>query len=208
MLAYTGETMDTKKYMEIIRNAFGRGVFPHEMTWFLDLPGRGFIMSAKTVANRLPVASNATVLEVGPGSGYYSIEIAKKLVHGRLEILDIQKEMLEKCQSKLDRAGLQNYSTNLGDGKILPFNDNEFDAICMVTVFGEIEGRQEFLEESRRVLKPNGILSITEHHPDPDFEHAKGLQEEVEKHDFIMLQKLGWRWAYTANFSNQAMGQG
>ncbi|KPA11976.1 type 11 methyltransferase [Candidatus Magnetomorum sp. HK-1] len=199
--------MNLKKYIEIYRNAFGRGIFPHEMSWFLDMPGRGFIMSAKTVANRLPVASDAIVLEIGPGSGYYSAEVAKKLVHGRLEILDIQKEMLYKCQCRLDRAGVKNYSVNLGNGKTLPFSDNVFDAIYMVTVFGEIERRQEFLEESSRVLKPNGFLSITEHHPDPDFEHADVLQQEVEKHGFVLIQKLGWRWAYTANFSNMASDQ-
>ena len=43
--------------------AFGRGVFPHQLTWFLDLPGRGLIMSARTVAGRLPVKPDARVLE-------------------------------------------------------------------------------------------------------------------------------------------------
>jgi len=158
-------------------------------------------MSAKTVANRLPVSSSATVLEIGPGSGYYSVEVAKKLVHGRLEILDIQKEMLDKCKRKLDSAELINYGTHLGDGRTLPFEANVFDAIYMVTVFGEIENRQDFLMEAARVLKPDGVLSITEHHPDPDFEPSSNLQDSVESQGFTLVQKLGWRWAYTSNFS-------
>ena len=183
--------MNISKYLNIWSNAFGRGVFPHQMTWFLDLPGRGLIMSAKTVANRLPVSSSATVLEIGPGSGYYSVEVAKKLVHGRLEILDIQKEMLDKCKLKLDSAELRNYGTHLGDGRTLPFDANVFDAIYMVTVFGEIENRHDFLIEAARVLKPDGVLSITEHHPDPDFESSSILQDSVESQGFTLVQKLG-----------------
>lgn len=200
--------MNISKYLKIWSNAFGRGVFPHQMTWFLDLPGRGLIMSAKTVANRLPVSSSATVLEIGPGSGYYSVEVAKKLVHGRLELLDIQKEMLDKCKLKLDSAKLRNYGTHLGDGRTLPFDANVFDAIYMVTVFGEIENRHDFLIEAARVLKPDGVLSITEHHPDPDFEPSSILQDSVESQGFALVQKLGWRWAYTSNFFNHAKGRG
>lgn len=56
--------------LELFSRAFGRGVFPHQLSWVLDLPGRGVIMSAKTVADRLPVKPDAHILEVGPGSGY------------------------------------------------------------------------------------------------------------------------------------------
>jgi len=194
--------MNFGKYLNIFSRAFGRGVFPYQMSWVLDLPGRGLIMSAKTVANRLPVSYSAKVLEIGPGSGYYSLEVAKKIVHGRLDILDIQQEMLDKCKQKLDLAGLKNYETHLGDGKTLPFEDNVFDAIYMVTVFGEIENRKDFLMEAARVLKPNGVLSITEHHPDPDFETSTNLQNSVESFGFKLVQKFGWYWAYTLNFFN------
>jgi ubiquinone/menaquinone biosynthesis C-methylase UbiE len=195
--------MNFNNYLNILSKAFGRGVFPYQMSWILDLPGRGLIMSAQTLANRLPVSSSATVLEIGPGSGYYSVEVAKKILHGTLYILDIQKEMLDKCKQKLDLAGLKNYETHLGDGKTLPFEDHIFDAIYMVTVFGEIENRQDFLMEAARVLKPKGVLSITEHHPDPDFETSTNLQNSVESYGFTLGQKLGWKWAYTLNFFNR-----
>lgn len=178
---------------------FGRGVFPHQMTWVLDLPGRGLIMSARTVANRLPVKADAHVLEVGPGSGYYSVEVARRIPQGSLALLDIQPEMLEKCAAKLQAAGLGNFTTKQADGKSLPFEDESFDAIYMVTVFGEIEGRASFLSEARRVLKPDGVISITEHHPDPDFESAEQLAASLHEHGFLPQQKFGWRWAYTLN---------
>lgn len=187
--------------------AFGRGVFPHQMTWFLNLPGRGLIMSAKTVAERLPVKPDAQVLEIGPGSGYYSVEVARRIPDGALTLLDIQQEMLEKSASKLKAAGITNFFTKQSDAKSLPFENGAFDALFLVTVFGEIDARESFLQEAARVLKENGVLSITEHHPDPDFENAEKVAECLQRHGFVPLQKLGWRWAYTLNASKVGAGE-
>lgn len=169
------------------------------MAWFLELPGRGLIMSAETVAGRLPVAPDAHVLEIGPGSGYYSVHLARRIPQGSLTLLDIQPEMLDKSARRLRAAGIRNFSTQQADGQALPFEDDLFDAIVMVTVFGEIEGRGSFLSEASRVLKPGGVLSITEHHPDPDFEPAETVCGCLREHGFVPSQRLGWRWAYTIN---------
>ena len=191
--------MKLSEQITILKNAFGRGVFPHQMAWFLDLPGRGVIMSAQTVAERLPIKPDAQVLEIGPGSGYYSVAVAKRIPQGVLTLLDIQQEMLQTRATKLKAAGISNFLTPQSDGKSLPFVDNSFDALFMVTVFGEIEAQASFLAEAARVLKPGGVLSITEHHPDPDFETAEQVAATLQRHGFVPLQKLGWRWAYTLN---------
>ncbi len=200
--------MKLSERLNIWSRAFGRGVFPHQMTWFLDLPGRGLIMSAKTVAGRLPVAPDAAVLEVGPGSGYYSAAVARRIPRGMLTLLDIQPEMLAKSAARLQAAGLDNFVTRQSDGKALPFDDGSFDAIFLVTVFGEIAERESFLREAARVLKPGGVLSITEHHPDPDFEHAPQLARCLVEHGFVVSQKHGWRWAYTLNAEKRATAEG
>lgn len=191
--------MPIKQQINILSRAFGRGVFPHQMSWILDLPGRGLIMSADTVAGRLPVRPDAQVLEVGPGSGYYSLAVARRIPQGRLTLLDIQQHFLDQTARKLAAAGLSNFSTQQAQGPTWPFADHSFDAIFMVTVFGEIEWRDAFLQEVARVLKPGGTLSITEHHPDPDFESADRLAESLFSGGFEPVQTLGWRWAYTLN---------
>lgn len=198
--------MKLPEQLGIWSRAFGRGVFPHQLTWFLDLPGRGLIMSARTVAGRLPVKPDARVLEVGPGSGYYSVDVARRIPQGELTLFDIQQEMLDKSAEKLSAAGIGNFSCKQSDGKSLPFESGTFDAIFLVTVFGEIADRDGFLREAARVLKADGVLSITEHHPDPDFEHADTIAACLEEHGFVPLQTLGWRWAYTLNASKRCAG--
>jgi ubiquinone/menaquinone biosynthesis C-methylase UbiE len=169
------------------------------MTWILDLPGRGIIMSAQAVADRLPVGQSAQVLEVGPGSGYYSVSVARKIPKGELTLVDVQPEMLEKSATKLRAAGIENFRTECSDGKKLPVESDSFDAIFLVTVFGEIEDQESFLSEAFRVLKPGGVISITEHHPDPDFEPVDVVTQCVERYGFVRPEMLGWRWAYTLN---------
>ncbi len=191
--------MRLREHVALWSRAFGRGVFPHQLTWFLDLPGRGLILSARTVASRLPVSEQAQVLEIGPGSGYYSVEVARRLSRGHLSLLDIQAEMLDKCAARLHAAGLHNFSTHPADGGALPFPDACFDAIFMVTVFGEIEAREAFLGEAARVLRPGGVLSISEHHPDPDFELAETIAACLSRYGFRVGPRQGWRWAYTLN---------
>lgn len=199
--------MKISEQIDIWARAFGRGVYPHQMTWFLDFPARGLIMSARTVAGRLPVKPDARVLEIGPGSGYYSVQVAKRVPDGSLTLLDIQPEMLEKSSIKLNAAGISNFTTKQADGKLLPFGSESFDAIFLVTVFGEIEGRASFLSEASRVLKANGVLSITEHHPDSDFESADAVSICLQQYGFVPLQKLGWRWAYTLNAVKVSAGE-
>lgn len=199
--------MKFSEQIGIWSRAFGRGVYPHQMSWLLDFPGRGLIMSARTVAGRLPVKPDARVLEIGPGSGYYSVQVAKRIPDGALTLLDVQPEMLEKSASKLKAAGISNFTTKQGDAKLLPFESESFDSIVLVTVFGEIEGRASFLSEASRVLKANGVLSITEHHPDPDFESSDAVSLCLQQHGFVPLQKLGWRWAYTFNAVKVSAGE-
>ena len=186
--------------------ALGRGAFPHQMSWILDLPGREAIMSARMVADRLPVRPDARVLEIGPGSGYYSVQVARKIPDGELTLLDIQQPMLDKSAERLHAAGRTNFTTRQSDGKALPFDNGSFDAVFLVTVFGEIDARDSFLDEAARVLKPGGVLSITEHHPDPDFEPAEEVEACLVAHGFAPVQRLGWRWAYTVNATRGAAG--
>jgi len=106
--------------------------------------------------------------KVGPGPGYFSLKIAKFLSQGRLYLTDIQKEMLYYAVKRLQRNKINNVDYRLCNGTELPFENNLFDVIFMVTVLGEIENKKEYIEEFRRVLKNNGIVSVSEQAGDPD----------------------------------------
>ncbi|HKP75237.1 MAG TPA: class I SAM-dependent methyltransferase [Longimicrobiaceae bacterium] len=175
-------------------------VFPHRFARLLELPWRRLVLSPQALAARLPLRADSHVLEVGAGSGYYGVEVAKHVPRGRSVMFDVQPEMLERARAKTAAAGLSHAGFATADAAALPFAAATFDVVFMVTVFGELGDAGACLREARRVLRPAGTLSISEHLPDPDFSAFASVQRVVERNGFTVLDRLGPRWAWTANF--------
>ena len=95
------------------------------------------------------------ILEVGPGTGYYSLPVAEWLgPDGTLEILDLQQDMLDHTSGRAREAGLGNVVATQGDARSLPYGDDAFDGAFLVTVLGEVPDQQAALRELRRVVRP------------------------------------------------------
>jgi hypothetical protein len=72
---------------------------PYSQRLLLDLP-RPF-MRRQTLRDMLDVAPGERVLEVGPGIGYYSLDVARQLApDGRLDVLDLQRPMLDELMRR------------------------------------------------------------------------------------------------------------
>jgi len=189
------------RWFELIKHAFARGTFPHEMSFILELGWRNLLLSPQNLVNRLPLTKTSLVLEVGSGSGFYSVAVARTVPEGKLELLDLQKEMLAKARQKMESAGLKNvgYTLAQGDGRI-PFDDGNFDVVFMVTVLGEVKGQEFLIRETNRLLRRGGTLSVSEHLPDPDFVSSGKLRQLLENNGFRFNRRFGRSWAYTANY--------
>ncbi len=109
----------------------------------------------------LDVQSGESVLEIGFGTGYALVTLAKaaapKAVHG----IDLSPEMRVVTERRLMRAGLsQSVSMQTGDASRLPYGKNSFDAI-FISFTLELFDTPEIprvLDECRRVLKEGGRL--------------------------------------------------
>ncbi len=100
------------------------------------------------------------VLEVGPGTGYYTLDVAEWVgPDGEVEILDVQQEMLDHTKGRADERGASNITPTLADATAMPYEDASFDAAYLVTVLGEVPDQDAALRELARVLKPAGAWS-------------------------------------------------
>lgn len=113
----------------ILRRFFGKGIYPSQISFWLDFPLRRLILSPQKLADRLHLKANLKVLEIGAGSGYFSVEVARRIPQGHLELFDLQPEMLEKAHRKIEMAGLYNAGFTQGDAGNLPFKEDEFDVV-------------------------------------------------------------------------------
>ncbi|MET0052491.1 MAG: class I SAM-dependent methyltransferase [Candidatus Thiodiazotropha sp.] len=183
------------------KNSFsGKGVFPPKYAFTLLIPLRNLFLSPRTLIRRLSLREDQQVLEIGPGPGYFSVPVARKLHRGRLVLLDIQQEMLSYAKKRLDKRKLSNVDYVLTDGKSFDLDSGRFDRVFMVTVIGEVDHKADYLREIHRVMKEDGILSISELAGDPDKMSADELSTLVCGCGFTVSERFGNRLNYTMNF--------
>jgi ubiquinone/menaquinone biosynthesis C-methylase UbiE len=139
------------------------------------------------------------VLEVGPGTGYYSLPVAGWLEPGgRLDVLDVQQEMLDHTLERAGRQNIPNILPTLADARSVPFADGTFDAAYLITVLGEIPDQGAVLRELRRVVKPAGRIVVGELFGDPHMVTHAALRSRATASGLRVERKLGGRlWHFT-----------
>jgi ubiquinone/menaquinone biosynthesis C-methylase UbiE len=120
------------------------------------------------------------VLEIGPGTGYYTLDLAEWVgEEGRVEIFDLQQEFLDHVGARAAERGLANIVPTQGDATALPYEDDSIDAVVLTAVLGEIPDPGAALREIRRVLKPDGRLVVGELFGDPHFTTQASLRRQA-----------------------------
>ena len=109
------------------------------------------------------------ILEIGPGTGYYTLDLAEWVGDGTVAIFDIQQEMLDHTMGRARERGAGNVEPTRGDAAALPYESDSFDAVVLTTVLGEIPDREAAIAEIARVLRPGGRLVVGELFGDPHF---------------------------------------
>lgn len=172
---------------------------PYGLRLWVQVP-RPFLTPAR-LQEALRLMPGERVLEIGPGTGYYTPDLARAVGDGSVEILDIQQEMLDHTMGVVAALGITNVRAQRADALELPYPDGSFDAALMVTVFGEIPDGDAALREIGRVLKPGGRLVIGEIAlGDPHFSRLGSLCKRAESAGFQFAGRLGHPFAYFARF--------
>jgi ubiquinone/menaquinone biosynthesis C-methylase UbiE len=181
----------------------GKSPFPYQAAFMIDNPIRRALLKPARIVDKLSLAGSEHVLELGPGPGFFSVEIARRLTDGRLELFDIQPEMLEMAGRQLERAGLSDVGFTAGEASDgLPFPDNTFDVAFLAAVIGEVPDQQACLRSLGQVLKPGGRLVFVEMFPDPDRLSVPQLRGLAEPEGFEFAEATGNRWETIVRFRN------
>ena len=177
------------------------GVMGFEGAAWLERPEREQEESVTTAIEALDLKPGMVVADVGAGTGYYTIRMAKKVgPTGKVYANDIQQEMLDL----LAKRKAENVIPVLGtiDDPKLP--KACCDLIIMVDVYHELSQPQKMLRRMREELKPDGRLVLVEYRAeDPKVpikpEHKMSVavaKLEVEAEGFkfeTSIEKLPWQ---------------
>jgi SAM-dependent methyltransferase len=161
----------------------------------------------------LDVQPGAQVADIGAGSGYYTIRLARAAgPTGRVYAVDIQAGMLSRVQFNASRAGLKNVVPLLGavdDPKLKP---SSLDLVLMVDVYHEFSEPQKMLQHVREALKEDGRLVLLEYRtedPDvpilPDHKMTKAQIELEVEHEGFTLDRIydDLPWQHLAVFTKR-----
>ncbi len=144
-------------------------VCPVERSHGLDNIFRKLIHNPRKILGNY-IKEGMTILDIGCGPGFFSIEIAKMVGNsGKVIAADLQKGMLDKLESKIKgkeigkRIKLHKCTENrIGVSEKVDF------ALAFYVVH-EIPNQESFMTEVKSILKPNGLFFIIE----PSFHVSK-----------------------------------
>ncbi len=141
------------------------------------------------------------VLELGPGPGAFTLEIAGRVGDaGHVTAVDISPVMIAKLEAKITKSGVANITPRVAPAYELPLPDASIDRAFLMSVLGEIPDRARALAEVRRVLKPDGLLAVGEILPDPDFSLPQTIVRWCRPADFQLVDLNGNMLHYVAVF--------
>ena len=98
-------------------------------------------------------------LEIGSGTGYFSLNLLQAAVIGHATCSDISPGMLTTLRANADRLGISDrVDTVPTDAEALPFADQSFDLVLGHAVLHHLPDLARAFSEFHRVLKPGGTI--------------------------------------------------
>lgn len=140
-------------------------VCPWWLGYLLISPLRKLLQNPEKIIAPL-VHEGMTVVEIGPGMGFFTLEIAKKVAaSGRVIAIDIQPKMLEQLEQRAEKGKVrQRIETRLAKSDSLGMTDlaEAVDLVFAYAVVHELPDDRAFFREAFGVLKRNAVLFLAE----------------------------------------------
>jgi SAM-dependent methyltransferase len=168
---------------------------------WLERPDRETTEQPEKVLDALHIAPGSTVADIGAGTGYYSLRLAKRVgPQGRVLATDIQAEMLSRLRANMKKTGITNIEPILCTPTDAKLPAGQLDLALMVDVYHELARPEETIAQVRRALKPHGRLVLIEYRgEDPAVpikpEHKMTLRQVREE-----IEPLGFQVQHIFDF--------
>jgi ubiquinone/menaquinone biosynthesis C-methylase UbiE len=178
---------------------------PYGQRFWVEAPHP--IVTRQRLRSVLAPTPGERLLEIGPGTGYYTFDMAEWIgPGGRVEIFDLQQEFLDHVMRGAMGRGLSNIFPTQGDATALPYEDASVDGVVLTAVLGEIPDPGAALREIRRVLRPGGRLIVGELFGDPHFTTIGSLREQAAPAGLALQQRSGNWFGYFARLTPEENG--
>jgi ubiquinone/menaquinone biosynthesis C-methylase UbiE len=173
---------------------------PYGQRFWVEMPHP--LITRARLREALDPKPGERILEVGPGTGYYAVPVAGWLAPGgTLELLDLQREMLDHTLRRAAQERVDGIVATQADATRMPYEDASLDGAYLVLVLGEIPDQEAALRELHRVVRPGGRVVVGELFGDPHWVAPGALERRGEAAGLRLERRLGTPLGYFARFA-------
>jgi ubiquinone/menaquinone biosynthesis C-methylase UbiE len=127
----------------------------------LDSPERKKILPVDKALNIIGIEKNMVIADIGCGTGYFSIPIAKAIgSDSRLYAVDISKEMLLETEKKANEEKISNIILVEASENSFNLEESSCDMVFSSTVLHELQSPQDFLIQCKKTINEKGSIII------------------------------------------------
>jgi ubiquinone/menaquinone biosynthesis C-methylase UbiE len=169
-------------------------------------PYRNRVQPPSMIVDAIDAKPGMTVVEVGCGSGLYTVAVAKAVQpDGLVYAVDIQEGMLEKLRARMKRDGVENITPVLADAEgQIPLDDGIADAVFSVAVIPEIPDPVKAIEQIKRLMADEGVFAEAELLLDPDYPLRRTVIKWAREAGLVLEKKTGNAFRYVLVFKKEA----
>lgn len=158
-----------------------------------DDPEREAWQKPHEVIRALSLPRDATVADIGSGTGYFAVRLARAVPQGRVLGVDIEPEMVRYLNERAKREGLANLTAQTG-GADDPRLPALMDLVIVVNTYHHIGAAEQYFRGVRDALKPGGRLAIIDFDPDapidvPNRVSPEQVKQELGRAGFELAQE-------------------
>ena len=118
----------------------------------------------ETALDKIGFRPGMTVADVGAGSGYFTVRLAKRVgTAGKVYAVEVQPEMMSILRRRIASEKLGNVETILGTESDPKLPKNSVDLLLMVDVYHEFSQPRTMLQRMKEALKNDGRLVLLEY---------------------------------------------
>jgi len=130
-----------------------------------DDPKRDAWQKPHEVIQALALTPDAVVADIGSGTGYFAVRLARMVPKGRVYGVDTEPDMVKYLTERAKKEGLGNL-TALRASPGNPQLPEKTDIVVLVDVYHHIGNREHYFGGLRDSLKPGGRVAVIDFRPD------------------------------------------
>ena len=147
----------------------------------LEDPQRAAWQKPDQVVRVLRLRRGERVADVGAGTGYFSIPVAKAVgPRGRVYAVDVARQMIDYVSERARREGLKQVVPILAPSNRPSLPDAGVDTIFIVNTYHHLDDRASYLALLERALVPGGRMVVIDFVPKPREERGYGPPLEMQ----------------------------